>query len=139
MKKNKMKSFLLNTPTYKAEDGRPKLLRIILSSENVKVDFAYQTNDYYFKGGWVRISPETFIRFQEEGEKYKLLEAINIPLAPKYLHFNTTKDWLYFSLIFEPMPIKKAKFDLIELENSAKSDFNYFDIFLDEKKIITIL
>ena len=139
MKQNKLNAFLLNAPKYRTAGGRPKLLRIVFSNENAKVDFAYQTDDFYFKGGWVHIGANTFIRFKGEEYKYKLIEAVNIPIAPKHLHFNTTKDWLYFSLIFEPIPIKQAKFDLIEVENGAVTDFNYFDIFLEEKKIIAIL
>ena len=139
MKQNKQQAFLLNAPKYLPSEGRPALLRIIFSLENTKVDFAYQTDDYYHKGGWVHIEPQTFIRFHGEEKKYCLLDAINIPIAPIRLDFNTTKDSLYFSLIFPPIPRNKSKFDLIEKENGEETDFNYYGISLDEKKLILIL
>jgi hypothetical protein len=138
MKKDNKQAFLLNAPKYQTVDGRPKLLRVRFSLENTKIDFGYQTDSYYTKGGWVHIGSETYIRFLGNEKKYAMLDAINIPFAPNHLHFNTTKDWLYFSLIFEPIQVKQAKFDLIEVENGAETDFNYYNILLDEKKLIPI-
>jgi hypothetical protein len=134
MKKSTNASFLVNEPKYKAGKGRPQLLRIEFSPEFTKVDFGYQTTSYYIKGGWVRISKDTFIRLKSTGEKYTLTRADNIPIAPVHHHFNTSKDWLYFSLYFPAIDFKSGKIDLIEAEPGDPTDFNYFDIEIDTKK-----
>jgi hypothetical protein len=131
--------YLLNQPKYRAEQGRPKLLRIEFCSEFTKVDFGYQTTDYYIRGGWVRMAADTFLRVQSTGEKFTLTRAENIPIAPVHHHFNTSKDWLYFSLYFPPIALKKGLFDIIEAEPGNENDFNYFDIELNIEKFIELM
>ena len=138
MKKYTNSSFLVNEPKYSAGKGRPQLLRIEFSPEFTKVDFGYQTTSYYIKGGWVRISKDTFIRLKSTGEKFTLIRTDNIPIAPVHHHFNTSKDWLYFSLYFPAMAFKSGKIDLIEAEPGESTNFNYFDIVIDTKKGIEL-
>lgn len=136
--KKSPKAFLINAPFYETFEGRPKLLRIVFSSEHTKVDFGYQTDSKYIKGGWVRIAPITFIRFQNEEIKYVLKDAVNIPISPNHHYFNTQKDWLYFSLYFPAIDLKSGKFDIIEAENGDKTDFNYYNITINMKNLIEI-
>lgn len=138
MKKIFKNRFLVNEPKYNSQKGRPKLLRIEFAPDYTKVDFGYQTSDHYLKGGWVRISKDTFIRNKATGEKYALVRAENIPIAPTLHNFNTVKDWLYFSLYFPKIEIKSGKIDLIESEPGKPTDFNYFDINIDEKRGIEL-
>ena len=138
MKKSTNVSYLINEPKYNAGKGRPQLLRIEFSSEFTKVDFGYQTTSYYVKGGWVRISKDTFIRIKATGEKFTLTGAENIPIAPVHHNFNTSKDWLYFSLYFPAIEFKNGKIDLIEDEPGDETDFNYYDILIDAKKGIEL-
>ena len=139
MKKSTSASYLINEPKYDADKGRPQLLRIEFASEYTKFDFGYQTTGYYTKGGWVRIHKDTFIRIKSTGEKFTLIRADNIPIAPIHHNFNTSKDWLYFSLYFPPIELKSGKIDLIEAEPGKETDFNYFDIIIDTKKSIELI
>lgn len=138
MKKSTSTSYLVNEPKYNAGKGRPQLLRMEFSSEFTKVDFGYQTTSHYVRGGWVRISKETFIRIKATGEKFTLTSADNIPIAPVHHNFNTSKDWLYFSLYFPAIEFKSGKLDLIEDEPGDATDFNYYDIVIDAKKGIEL-
>ncbi len=135
MKKPAGSKYLINSPIYDTAKGRPQLLRIVISPEYTKVDFGFQ-ND---KSGWVRIDAKTFIRIKDTGQKLTMVRAENIPLAPVHHTFNTTKDWLYFSLYFPPLQIKEGKIDVIEAEPGSKKDFNYYNIVLDSKKFIELL
>lgn len=139
MKKSTSANYLINEPKYNAEKGRPQLLRIEFASEFTKFDFGYQTTRYYTKGGWVRIAKDTFVRIQSSGEKFTLIRADNIPLAPIHHNFKTTKDWLYFSLYFPAIELKTGKIDLIEVDPGEKTDFNYLDIIIDTKKSIELI
>jgi hypothetical protein len=139
MKKTEGVSYLINEPSYKADAGRPVLLRIEMSPDFTKVDFGYQTNDDYFRGGWVRIDQATFIRNQSSNKKYQLIRAENIPIAPDQHHFSTIKDWLYFSLYFQPLPLEDIVVDLIEDESDDKNNFNYYQIQLKREQAIEVL
>ena len=137
MKKSTNISFLLNEPVYD-KTGSPKLLRIEFNPKFTKVDFGYQATSYYVKGGWVRMSADTFIRNNETGERFTLTNAINIPIAPQQHHFDTSKDWLYYSLIFPPIDIKNGTIDLLEEEFGESTDFNYYNIQINQKDLIPI-
>jgi hypothetical protein len=139
MKKKNTYSVLFNQPKYKAAKGRPQLLRITINHTQTKVDFGHQTTDYYKKGGWVRIDENTFIRNKDTGEKLTITRAENIPISPARHDFDTTKDWLYFSLYFPPLPEKTVAIDLIEKENGDPTDFNYYDIQLSKTEAIELL
>ena len=138
MKKKSKTQMLFNLPPCKGGEKRPLLLRVILSNEHTKVDFGYQTMRYYFEGGWVRMSKDTFIRVKPSGEKLTMLKAENIPIAPEMHLFKTRKDWLYFSLYFPPLPEGTKLIDLIEAEPDADDDFNFFDIELDPQKALEL-
>jgi hypothetical protein len=124
--------YLINQPSYDSADGRPQLLRIFFSDHHTRFDFGYQATDYYFKGGWVKISPKTFVRINGKSESYTMVKAENIAVAPQKHHFNTTKDWLYFSLYFPPLPLRSCTLDLIEADPGNSKDFNYHNIRIDK-------
>jgi len=139
MKKTESVSYLINEPHYRAAEGRPALLRIEFAAGYTKVDFGYQTNDDYFKGGWVRIDKETYIRVQSSKREFGLIRAEHIPIAPEQHHFSTIKDWLYFSLYFQPMSPHDMIIDLIENEADDRTNFNYYDIEIKRECAIQIM
>lgn len=112
----------------------PILLRVILTNEYTKVEFGYSARSLYIKGGWIRISPYSFIEVVETGKTYKLTNAIGIPIAPEQHHFESKKDWQFFSLIFEPIPLVDCTINVIEEVNPDVDDFNYYGINLDMNK-----
>ena len=123
---------VISNPDYKSTGNTVKLLRIVLTKAESKFDFGYQTSDYYIRGGWITISPKTFIRETGGTIKFTLQKSTNIPFGPQKHYFNSTIDWSYFSLHFPPLAKEIAKIDLIEAEPGTKNDFNFFNIKLKD-------
>lgn len=117
----------------------PDLLRIIVSKEQTQLDFGYAALSIYIKGGWIRISPDTFLKIQGSEKRYKLTHAINISIAPNLVEFESTADWCVFSLFFEPIPLKDCTVDLIEEINPSPNDFNFYNIELRNVTAIEVL
>ena len=110
----------------------PVILRIILSKTETRIDFGYAAFNLYHYGGWIRIAPDTFVQVKGSPKRYPLKQAIQIPVAPSQLDFESQKDWRVFSLVFEPIPIKDCTIDIIEVENPSPNDFNYYSVQLQD-------
>lgn len=136
-KNNKKLLFHLNL--FGHGESNPKLLRINLFPEYTKIDFGYITTDKYDNGGWIKISPNTFIENVETKIRYTLTNAEGITIAPAKLNFESTKDWRYFSLFFPPIPLKDCSLNIIEKENGNKNDFNYYDVSLNMKDGVEVI
>lgn len=109
-------------------ESNPILLRINLFPDFTKIDFGYITTNKYNKGGWIKISPDTFIENIETKERYTMTNAVGISIAPKKRNFESNKDWQYFSLYFPPMKQKDTFINIIEKIKGNKNKFNYNDI-----------
>jgi hypothetical protein len=131
--------YLFNDPPHKAVYSNLQLLRIVVDKDYTRIDLGYQTNDDYNKGGWVRMSEKTYIRVLPDGNKLTITGAENIPIGKTRHEFQTTKDWLYFSLYFPPIPFKTCKIELIEKEKTDGTDFNFYDIELKISEAIRLL
>ncbi len=144
----KTTGYIISNPIHKGINNNLQLLRITVTNLETKVDFGYQATSYYKKGGWIKISPKTFIRVNGTKNKLILTNATNIPYGPEKLHFNSTIEWRYFSLYFpsileEPdnkkslMSIGEPKrietIDLIEQEDGTENDFNFYGIRLNDE------
>ncbi len=139
---SKYNGYIISNPKHSGINNNLQLLRITVTNLETKVDFGYQATSYYTKGGWIKISPKTFIRPKGSNQKYILTNATNIPYGPEKLHFNSSIEWRYFSLHFPPLPeylnlnsiapesIKVI--DLIEIENGTENEFNFYGIRLDD-------
>ncbi len=141
--------YIISNPTYTSENDNLQLLRITVTNLETKIDFGYQATDYYTNGGWIDISPNTFIQPKGTNRKFILSNATNIPYGPEKLHFNSSIEWRYFSLhfpsILEVHDSKKIllndtiahnrinAIDLIENEMGNNNDFNFYKIRLDEE------
>ena len=130
--RNISQSYLYNSPKHAVRNDNLQLLRIIRSTAFLRIDFGYHATDFYSRGGWVDISPDTFIRDTKTKVCFTMLRAENIPLAPQHLHFKSTNEWLYFSLYFEPLPESTLQIDLIESEPGKTTDFNFYKIQLNK-------
>ena len=111
-------------------ESNPLLLRISLFPELTKIDFGYITTEKYDNGGWIKISPNTFIENSESKKRYAMTNAIGITIAPELRNFESKKDWQYFSLYFPPIPQKDCMLNIVEVENGTPNDFNYHNIVL---------
>ena len=137
IKNNKKLVFHLNMLGH--GESNPILLRINLFPELTKIDFGYITTDKYYNGGWIKISPDTFIEDTVTKERYTLTNATGITIAPAKRNFESKKDWQYFSLFFPPIKQKDTLINIIEKVKGSKNDFNYYNIELKMADAIEIL
>jgi hypothetical protein len=135
----KNKTYLVQPEIKEAQKSNPTLLRILLSEQFTQIDFGYAAPWMYIKGGWIDIAPNTYIRKVDSKEKFKLINALNIPISPERHDFETKSDWKVFSLFFEPLPIKDCVIEIIEKENPNENNFNYYGISLEDVKGIEVL
>ena len=128
------KEIIISNPSHKRVNPHIHLMRITLTNKDTKVDFGYKAAEYYIRGGWIKISPDTFIRPKDTQQKLILTNASNIPYGPEKLHFNSTIEWRYFSLYFPPIPDGVEMIDLIEKETKGidPTQSNFYDIRLNE-------
>ena len=120
-------------------ESNPVLLRINLFPEFTKVDFGYITTDKYIYGGWIKISPDTFIENVVTKERYVLTNATGITIAPAKRNFESNKDWQYYSLFFPPIKQNDSVINIIEKVKGNKNDFNYYNIELKMGEAIEII
>ncbi len=137
--KTKNKNLVFHLNANRLTESNPILLRIQLFAEYTKVDFGYVTTDLYDYGGWIRMASDSFLEIIETGQRYTLQLAENIPIAPEQLHFESQKDWKYYSLVFPPIPHQDCTINIIEVENGTPNDFNYYGIELKIEEGIEIL
>lgn len=137
IKNNKKLVFHLNMLGH--GESNPILLRINLFPELTKIDFGYITTDKYNNGGWIKISPDTFIENVETKERYIMTNAVGITIAPAKRNFESKKDWQYFSLFFPPMKQKDATINIIEKVKGTKNDFNYYNVSLKMEDGVEVL
>ena len=137
LKNNKKLVFHLNV--LGIDESNPILLRISLFPELTKIDFGYITTEKYDNGGWIKISPDTFIENSESKKRYTMKSAVGITIAPELRNFESKKDWQYFSLFFPAIPQKDCVLNIIEIENGNQNDFNYYNIALKMQEGIEIL
>lgn len=140
MKQKKNQSSYIVLPLgQKQIKENPVILRIILSSVYTRIDFGYAAPWIYIKGGWIKIAAHTFIEVLGNKERYKLQNAINIPISPKRHNFESEEDWRVFSLYFEPIPIMDCTLNIIEKEKPNIHDFNYYNIELKDVTNVEII
>jgi hypothetical protein len=126
--KPQKKKYIFHPSVIKNFPGNPDLLRIHLTPEYTKVDFGYVAKDIYINGGWIKISPDTFIEDVVTKERYTLTNATGITIAPAKRNFESIKDWQYFSLFFPPIKQKDTLINVIEKVKGNKNEFNYYNI-----------
>jgi hypothetical protein len=127
-KQKNIKKILFQLNAMGHSETNPILLRVLLTPEFTKVDFGYTTTNIYFRGGWIKISPNTFIENTITKKRYKMINASGITIAPKKHNFKSNKDWQYYSLYFEPIEHKDSIINVIEVEKGTLNDFNYNNI-----------
>jgi len=79
----------------------------------------YRTSPKYSGGWWVNINEASFLVDSINGEELKLLQALNIPIAPERHYLKKFGDSLQFTLIFPVIPKPWKTFDFIEMTRPA--------------------
>lgn len=128
MKSKSIEPILFEIAENKDISENPKVLRVIMDREFTRIDFGYNATRKYIKGGWIRMSPKTYVQVQGSPEKFLLKETTGITIAPKKVEFQSVKDWQFFTLYFEPIPQKDCVINIIEEEKPSPNDFNYYGI-----------
>jgi hypothetical protein len=61
--------------------------KISLDDDFTKIDFVYIAPKQYINGGWIQMDSGCFIRPIGSEIRYKIVSAVNIPLAPSKYYF----------------------------------------------------
>ena len=126
--KKKNRSYLAELAIPDQRKLNPKIMRMVLSDQYTRIDLGYVAPWIYIGGGWIRIAPYTFLQVHGSEQRYKLIRAENIPIAPDRHDFESIQDWKVFTLYFEPIPIANCVLDMIEEEEPDENDFNYSNL-----------
>jgi hypothetical protein len=150
--KKMTKSYLLTNVPNTGNLDSPTLLRITIAPEFTKVDFGFSTfNSIYSNGGWIQMSPETYLKSVTKQRVYKIINADGISFSPKKHYFESHRDWQFYSLYFEPIPFEDDVFEIIEPEFTEDKEsieaaneisgenFDFFDIQVETSKAIQMM
>jgi hypothetical protein len=114
--------------------------KISLEDDFTRIDFVYIAPKKYSNGGWIQIDSGCYIRPIGSDVRYKMIRAIDIPIAPTKYIFKRCGEVHHFSLLFQALP-KSVKFiDIIE-RLAEGTYFNFFKVALQhqEPTLIRIL
>jgi hypothetical protein len=119
--------------------SNPQLLRIVLDTEFTRLDFGYSAISIYIKGGWFNIYPQTHLRVHGIADPFPLTHADGVTFAPDRFHFESNKDWAYFSLYFKAIPLKSCVLDMIEEEDATEDTFNYYGVNIVLEEVMEVV
>lgn len=118
--------FINNSPTS-------EILTIELNEHFTRIDFIYYAPAHYYKGGWVQISRDTYIRPVGTKQRLKLIQVANIPIAPTKHFFTAPNQMLAYTLYFPALPKGCEAIDIIEFEgNLADNWFNFYGVSMEK-------
>jgi hypothetical protein len=114
--------------------------KISLEDEFTRIDFVYIAPKKYINGGWIQMDSGCFIRPKGSETRYKMVQAINIPITPAKYHFKSKGQVHHFTLIFPPLPKNVKQIDVIE-KLAEGTYFNFFRVSLqhNEPTLIRII
>lgn len=126
MKEKKEKTVTLYNPHF-IEFGETLRINKIEFSEQTRIEFFYKPPSHYHKGGWIQIDVDTFITPDGGKTKLKLIESVDIPIAPEKHYFTEANTTHIFWLIFPKISPKVKTLDVIE-RNEPGTYFNFFQL-----------
>ena len=116
---------------YNPERFKPsKNLRvksIELTEEYTRIDFHYQSSKIYDNGGWIQIDKGSYIQPVNSSQKYGLVKAIGITIAPLKHYFKRQGEYFTYTLIFPALPKNTTKINIIEREGPGNF-FNFYNV-----------
>ncbi len=99
--------------------------KISLDDDFTRIDFVYISPKKYINGGWIQMDSGCYIRPIGSVQRYKLVQAINIPIAPNKYIFKSKGQVHQFTLLFPTLPKTVKQIDIIE----KIADGTYFNFF----------
>ncbi len=103
--------------------------KISLDDDFTRIDFVYIAPKMYVNGGWIQMDSGCFIRPIGSETRYRMVSAINIPLAPSKYYFKSKGQVHHFSLLFPALPKSVKHIDIIE-RLAEGTYFNFFRVAL---------
>lgn len=99
--------------------------KISLDMDFTRIDFVYIAPKQYINGGWIQMDSGCYIKPISSEIKYKMVGAINIPIAPSKYCFKSKGQVHHFTLLFPAIPKNSKQIDIIE----KFAEGNYFNFF----------
>ena len=97
------------------------------NSEFTRIDFHYRSSYEYANGGWIQIEKNTFIQPVGSKQRFGLIEAHGIPIAPKKHYFKRQGEDYTYTLVFPALPKNTSKINIIEKE-APGTFFNFYNV-----------
>lgn len=79
----------------------------------------YESPEKYINGGWINISPTTYLLNKDTNSMLPMIQVQDIPLSPQKHYFSKVKEKKTFTLFFPLLPKSWQTFSMIELINST--------------------
>ena len=105
------------------------------TEEYTRIDFHYKSSQHYVNGGWIQMDKGAYIQPVNSSQKYTLVKAIGIPIAPMKHHFTKKGEPYFYTLIFPALPKGTKKINIIEKE-APGTYFNFYNV--DYSKWMTV-
>jgi hypothetical protein len=112
-----------------------KVQSIECTEEYTRIDFHYRSSEHYHNGGWIQMDKGAYIQPVNSSQKYTLVKAIGIPIAPLKHYFSKQGEHYTYTLIFPALPKKTKKINIIEKE-APGNYFNFYNV--DYSKWMTV-
>lgn len=74
----------------------------------------------FLLGGWINISPKTYLKSKDSKDILPLVQAIGVPVAPDKHFYNGHHESLQFTLLFKGLPRNWSSFSFIEEAKEGK-------------------
>jgi hypothetical protein len=97
------------------------------TEEYTRIDFIYRSSMVYINGGWIQMERNAYIQPVGSTQKYRLLRAIGIPIAPLKHYFKRQGEYYTYTLIFPALPKNTTQIDIIE-KLAPGSYFNFYNV-----------
>ena len=119
-------------PKIDSRDGFSLIIEEVELTEDFTIVYCkHVASLVYDRGGWVTISPDTYLMDRTSNEKYSLITARGIPISPSKHYYNAKGETLSFRLVFPRISSNCTLIDLVECPNS-KDCFNFYGIHLNK-------
>lgn len=122
-------SYVFKNPISQHSPEHLGVEKISLNDDFTRIDFVYISPRKYINGGWIQLDSGCYIRPIGSQVHYKLVSAINIPLAPAKYYFKSKGQVHHFTLLFPALPKSIKQIDIIE-RLAEGTYFNFFRVAL---------
>lgn len=98
----------------------------------------YTSSEKYINGGWINISPTTYLLNKTDNSLLRMIQVYNIPVSPERHFFTKVRQKKTFTLFFPKLPENWDCFSIIEV-TSEPSPFTKHDIKRNESGIYQVI